>query len=183
VTRLTANLTSSRALVGVAFVVLLGCESGQAPRRRTGETAIPEPTAAAVENVVRVGAPIDSQRRERLATVLKSPAEFEGQTFVVEGNVRRACSRKGCWMELAADATADSPACRVTFKDYAFFVPTDSAGRMAKVQGSIELVKLKARHVEHLAEEGATFQQKAADGSAEEVHFVATGVELRRPSS
>jgi hypothetical protein len=183
VTRDTPNVTFSRALIGAAFLVLLGCESGQAPRRRTSEAVAPRKTAATVENVVRVGAPIDSQRHERLAAVLKSPAEFEGQTFVVEGNVRRACSRKGCWMELAADATASSPACRVTFKDYAFFVPTDSAGRMAKVQGTIELVKLKARHVEHLAEEGATFQQKAADGSAEEVHFVATGVELRRPST
>jgi hypothetical protein len=182
VTHETARLISSRVLFGAAFLILLGCESGQAPRPKNTEAA-PRPAPAAAENVVRVGAPIESQRRERLAAVLKNPADFEGQTFVVEGNVRRACSRKGCWMELAADATPSSPACRVTFKDYAFFVPTDSAGRMAKVQGTIDLVKLKARHVEHLAEEGATFQQKAADGTAEEVHFVATGVELRRPST
>jgi hypothetical protein len=61
-------------------------------------------------------------------------------------------------------------------------VPTDSAGRIAKVEGTLEVAKLKARHVEHLAEEGATFKDKAPDGTVEEVRFVATGVELRRPS-
>lgn len=163
----------------------VSCKSGDGPRRAAPEpTSIPAAPATATPpaDVLRVGAPIESDRRERLATVLGAPERFVGQTVVVEGNVRRACSRKGCWMELAADATQSAPSCRVTFKDYAFFVPTDSAGRIAKVQGTIELAKLKARHVEHLAEEGATFKDKAPDGSAEEVRFVATGVELRRPS-
>ena len=167
------------ALWSGASLLLPACESGDDPRRKP---AAARPAASAAYGVLRVGAPIVSQRKERLVSVLKDPATFAGQTFVVEGNVRRACSRKGCWMELAADATPGAPACRVTFKDYAFFVPTDSAGRMAKVQGTLEVVKLKARHVEHLAEEGATFKDNAPDGTAEEVRFVATGVELRRPS-
>lgn len=172
------------ALLGAGSLVLSGCQGGDGPRR-TPAASSAQPAAATAKPanaVLRVGAPIASQRKERLAAVLKDPSAFAGQTFVVEGNVRRACSRKGCWMELAADATAGAPSCRVTFKDYAFFVPTDSAGRMAKVEGTLEVVKLKARHVEHLAEEGATFKDKAPDGSAEEVRFVATGVELRRPS-
>lgn len=182
-------MTATRALrfagALLAAALLVACKSGDPPRRKPTEpTAQPAPEAAPkpANDVVRVGAPIASQRRERLATVLKDPAAFVGQTLVVEGNVRRACSRKGCWMELAADATASAPACRVTFKDYGFFVPTDSAGRIAKVEGTLEVAKLKARHVEHLAEEGATFKDKAPDGTVEEVRFVATGVELRRPS-
>lgn len=169
----------------LAAALPLGCKSGDQPRRAPAEpTAQPVPPAAPTpaSDIVRAGAPIASGRVERLASVLKDPAAFVGQTLVVEGNVRRACSRKGCWMELAADATASAPSCRVTFKDYGFFVPTDSAGRIAKVEGTIEVAKLKARHVEHLAEEGATFKDKAPDGTVEEVRFVATGVELRRPS-
>lgn len=173
------------ALWSAASLLLPACESGDGPRRNlaaASATGAATQPAKPTDGVLRVGAPISSQRKERLVAVLQDPATFAGQTFVVEGNVRRACSRKGCWMELAADATADAPSCRVTFKDYAFFVPTDSAGRIAKVEGTLELVKLKARHVEHLAEEGATFKDKAPDGTAEEVRFVATGVELRRPS-
>ncbi len=171
------------ALLGAALVV--ACQSGEQRRRDPAEPtarAAPQPPAKARTDVVRVGAPIASERHERLATVLKDPAAFVGQTLVVEGNVRRACSRKGCWMELAADATANAPSCRVTFKDYAVFVPTDSAGRIARTEGTLEAAKLVARHVEHLAEEGATFKDKAPDGTVEEVRFVATGVELRRPS-
>jgi hypothetical protein len=181
----TTRRASTLLSVLLAAAPLAACKSGDQPRRRPSEpTAQPAPqvTPKPSGEIVRVGAPIASERRERLATVLKDPSAFVGQTFVVEGNVRRACSRKGCWMELAADATAGAPACRVTFKDYGFFVPTDSAGRIAKVEGTLEVTKLKARHVEHLAEEGATFKDKAPDGTVEEVRFVATGVELRRPS-
>ena len=68
----------------------------------------------------------------------------------------------------------------MSFKDYGFFVPTDSAGARARVHGIVEVTTVKAGHVKHLEEEGATFSNKAADGTAQEVSLVATGVELRR---
>ena len=98
----------------------------------------------------------------------------------MEGLVRRACSRKGCWMELAAGADKASPGCRVTFKDYGFFVPTDSAGARAKVQGAVMIHKVEPQWVAHMEEEGAHFASKNPDGSANEVRLVATGVELTR---
>jgi hypothetical protein len=83
-------------------------------------------------------------------------------------------------MELAQDKSPSAPACRVTFKDYGFFVPTDSAGAHATVEGQIAVKRVRSSQVRHYEGEGATFPVKHEDGSADEVRFVATGVELRR---
>ncbi len=112
--------------------------------------------------------------------MLEQPEQFAGKSVIVEGEVRRACSRKGCWMELSTSKDAAAPGCRVTFKDYGFFVPTDSAGSSARVEAAVEVARLEPSHVAHLEREGATFAKKAADGSAQEVRLVATGVELWR---
>jgi hypothetical protein len=101
-------------------------------------------------------------------------------TVTVEGSVRKACTRKGCWMELAESPKEGTPGCRVTFKNYGFFVPTDSAGAKARVQGVVEVETLPASSVRHYEEEGAVFAGKQPDGTAKEVRLVATGVELWR---
>jgi 3-oxoacyl-(acyl-carrier-protein) synthase len=65
---------------------------------------------------------------------------------------------------------------RVTFKDYGFFVPTDSAGAKARVQGRLQISQLSAEQAQHLRSEGGSM----AAGAQREVRLVATGVELRR---
>lgn len=109
--------------------------------------------------------------------LLGAPKDFDGKTVAVEAKVRKACSRKGCWMELAAGDK--SPGVRVTFKDYGFFVPLDSAGSTAKVEGLVKVAELSPEKAKHYEAEGA---QVAADkdGKFREVQLVATGVELRR---
>jgi len=106
-----------------------------------------------------------------LAQVLASPKD--GQVVLVEGVIRRACQQRGCWMELAPPGGGDGV--RVTFKDYGFFVPTDSAGAQARVAGKLQISTLSAEQTAHLRSEGA----QVKDGR--EVQLVATGVELRRP--
>jgi len=98
---------------------------------------------------------------------------------ITEGHVQRACSRKGCWMELGEGDTA----CRVTFKDYGFFVPTDSAGAHARVQGRITTQRIEPSRVAHLEGEGARFKNREPDGSATEVQFIASAVQLTRSGS
>jgi hypothetical protein len=146
-------------------------ESG-APSAQAQVNGRPEPK--------RFGEPIRQESVADLTRVLATPKEFKDKHLVVEGTVRRACSRKGCWMELAASGDLAAPGCRVTFKDYGFFVPTDSAGSSARVEANVEVAKLEASHVAHMEQEGAQFRNKQPDGSAEEVRLVATGVELWR---
>jgi hypothetical protein len=140
-----------------------------------------EAPAASAAPAVSYGAPLTlASPRAKLSTLLERPSEFAGKTITVQGKVRRACSRKGCWMELAETLTSQSPGCRVTFKDYGFFVPTDSEGARATVEGEVILKQVPRSRVAHLEAEGATFEHKNPDGSASEVQLVATGVELIR---
>ena len=125
------------------------------------------------------GQPLQPAEAMPLADVLAKPDSFANQTVTVAGQVRKACTRKGCWMELAESTKDGTPGCRVTFKDYGFFVPLDSAGSSARVQGKVEVDTLSASAVRHYEEEGAKFV-KAPDGTAREVRIVATGVELTR---
>ena len=132
------------------------------------------PPAPAPGAVLLRGTPLPKGTPVTVELLLKDA--HEGQMVLVEGTVRRACSRKGCWMELAPAA---GPGVRVTFKDYAFFVPTDSAGARALVAGTVKVTTLSKEHADHLAGEGAVLK-RAADGTAREVQVVASGVELRR---
>jgi hypothetical protein len=162
-----------RAALLLALTLISGCSKSPA----TGT----EPSAQPSVNVERFGAALNSATQSKpLEEVLSNPSGYEGQALTVEGKVRRACSAKGCWMELAKDLNPQSQGCRVTFKDYGFFVPTDSAGASAKVEGVLKLKQVPKGRVTHLEQEGAVFSNKNPDGSANEVQLVATGVELVR---
>lgn len=173
----------------VAAAVAIGFTAGGCATRsrESKDTAKASPSAAASAElatpakVERFGGALPAAApSEAIKDVLSAPERFEGRDVVVTGYVRRACSRKGCWMELAEGPDKNLPGCRVTFKDYGFFVPTDSAGARARVQAALSVSQVAPRMVEHLEQEGATFASKAADGSAREVRLVATGVELFR---
>jgi Domain of unknown function (DUF4920) len=174
-----------RLALGVVVSLLggLACQSSkeqpaQAEASAAPSGAAPSGTPAPARKVY--GAPLGASPAAALSDVLKAPDKFAGQRVTVEGAVRAACTRKGCWMELSEAPDASAPGCRVTFKDYGFFVPTDSAGSKARVDAQVETKVIKPEMVAHLESEGAKFAEKAADGSAREVRLVATGVEMWR---
>ena len=140
--------------------------AAQAPSKETG-------------GVIVRGEKIDGKATVALAELLKSPSLHDGKTVLVEGAVRKACERKGCWMELASSVQDKGPGVRVTFKDYGFFVPVDSAGARAKVKGQVKLAELSEETAKHYESEGALVP-RGPDGKPREVQLVATGVELRR---
>ena len=166
------------ALAGV--VSAFGCKTAAEPAPTAQTQAEAPAPAASAPTRKSFGAPLAGAKTVALADVLKAPDKFAEQSVLVEGEVRRACTRKGCWMELSEGQDPTAPGCRVTFKDYGFFVPTDSAGSKARVEAKVESKVLKPSLVTHMEEEGAKFADKEPDGSAREVRLVATGVELWR---
>jgi hypothetical protein len=166
----------------VALVLLaapLACRS--TPPAATPPAAAPP--AAARPAVKTYGQALTAGQSLPVATLVEKPDSYAGKAVTVEGTVRAACTNKGCWLELAeSDKTGAGapPGCRVTFKDYGFFVPTNSAGSRARVQGTFELATVSAARVRHLEQEGAAFASKQPDGTARELRLVATGVELWR---
>jgi hypothetical protein len=176
---LTFSHCACVALLGALF----GCQAKSVPSK-PGAAALPAPAAVpsgvASAPAKAFGAPISAGPVLSLADVLASPERFRDQAITVEGHVRSACTRRGCWMEVAESADPKLPGCRVTFKDYGFFVPTDSAGSRAKVQGTLGVDTLPPERVAHLESEGGQFPHKNPDGSVDELRLVANGVELWR---
>lgn len=176
--KLSARVTSS---VSALFLLAAACKSGEPSPASEGASP---PAGASVDKQASkassYGSAIEPGKEANLAQVLAKPQQFAGKTVTVEGEVRRVCKKMGCWMELATERSDSAPGCRVFFGAHQFFIPKDSDGAHARVQGEVQIRKVQASFVEHLEEEGASFKEKNPDGTADEVRLVATGVELKR---
>jgi len=128
--------------------------------------------AFAGDDVVKRGAAISPDATVvPLAQVLAKPDAFTKDPVVTEGEIKAACTKMGCWMQLDG--------VRVTFKDYGFFVPKDSKGMKARVEGVVAIKTLSKDEADHLEGEGAKLARNE-DGTAREISFIANGVELRK---
>ncbi len=181
------NRPSATWLLGLALIASSACQSSKSEQESDTSSSESSASASAAaeapkaqDAVIRRGAPLGDAPTHALAAILKDPKQFEGKTIKTTGLVRKACSNKGCWMELAESKKKGTPGCRVTFKDYGFFVPLDAAGSQATLQGEVQMKTISKSHVDHYESEGAVFTDKNEDGSANEVRLVAAGVELVR---
>jgi len=128
-------------------------------------------------SVVLRGQPLSDRPAVAVSEVVSNPDKYAKESVLLEGVIDTACERKGCWMQLAAQK--DGPGLRVTFKDYGFFIPLDARGMKARAEGVVSVKTLTKEESEHLESEGAKLS-RSADGTAREISFVASGVELRR---
>ncbi len=125
--------------------------------------------------IVKRGEPLGDSPAAQFADVLKEPSKYAGKRVRVEGVVERVCQAEGCWMQITPQSGVEGV--RVTFKNHSFFVPKDSKSMKFRAEGEFAVKVLSKEQVDHLVEDGAVFKRKD-DGTANEVSFVATGVEL-----
>ena len=77
-----------------------------------------------------------------------APEKFSGKEVCVKGEVTAVCKAKGCWMTMAGKKTTSRA--RVTFKDYAFFVPMDVKGKKVRLHGYLEEFSLSREEADEL---------------------------------
>jgi hypothetical protein len=96
----------------------------------------------------------------------------------LSGKIDAVCQKKGCWMELK---NTDGTSMRVTFKDYAFFMPKDASGRTAIVDGIAKIeVTSVADLQEYAKDDGKNKEEIAAiTEPLSELVFEAKGVILK----
>jgi hypothetical protein len=82
---------------------------------------------------------------------------------------------QGCWMQIAPKAGAAGV--RVSFLHHKFFVPKDSERLKFMAEGEFSVKVLSKEEADHLVGDGAKLARNS-DGTADEINFVATGVEL-----
>lgn len=165
-----------------ACLLVLCCALCAAAQQSPQPAPTPEPCAEETPKtiklpaVVKRGVPIGDEERVAFADALKEPQKYAGRAVVVEGVVDRVCKMEGCWMEIAP--RAGEPTIRITFKNHGFFVPKDADGLKFRAAGEFTVTKLDRAMVEHLVKEDGAKVKTNPDGTADEVTFVATGVEL-----
>lgn len=111
-----------------------------------------------------------------LADAVKRKDELAGKDVLVKAEVTQVCQQMGCWLTLKdKDASV-----RVTFKDYSFTVPKDSAHRIATVQGKLIEKEISAAEARTLAkEQGKTAAEVAKiQAPVKRVAFESTGLTL-----
>ena len=93
----------------------------------------------------------------------------------LQGKIIKTCPKKGCWMSL--DTGTDT--LFVRFRDYGFFVPTDSvSGKKAIVEGDLFIDTISIEMLKHYAEDEGKSEEEIAliKSPSYNLNFTADGV-------
>jgi hypothetical protein len=162
-----------------AALLLCACATGAAAQEaHHGQHSKQESTSADSGRVLRGEAIGADTQRVAFADALKEPQKYADKTVVIEGVVRRVCQAEGCWMEIGPKAEGKGDgSVRVTF-DHKFTIPKDAAPMNFRAEGTLRVKPLSKEAVEHLVKDDGAKIKTNPDGTADEVTFLATGVEL-----
>jgi hypothetical protein len=115
-------------------------------------TRLSDPVAVTADAEI-FGAPLDeSAKPMSLAALLDSPDEYVDTAVRVEARISQVCQKKGCFMI----ATSGDKAVRISFRDYAFFVPTDTGGKTVTLTGTVVERVLSEEQAAHFRQDAGS---------------------------
>jgi hypothetical protein len=106
--------------------------------------------------------------------IINDPTAYKDKTILVSGRISDVCQKKGCWTVLQEGDLS----MRIRFKDYGFFVPMDSSGRQAFVEGVVKVETLSQGEARHFAGESIGGDPSQIHGPQREIGFTASGVRI-----
>ncbi len=158
-----------RYLVFAAILFVAACNT------KTTEQVATTEGQASTENeaVASFGADISVDGAVDIKTAINN---FSGDSAMVKvsGNIVEVCQAKGCWLTLETGAEP----VRVTFKDYGFFVPKDSDGSLAVMDGILKKEEVSVETLRHYAQDAGKSQEEIDAITEPELKFTfeASGV-------
>lgn len=104
-------------------------------------------------------------------------ASTDSMPAKITGTVGEVCQKKGCWMMLVP-AQAGQAEMRITFKDYAFFMPKDLTGKKVVLDGFAFVEMTSVDDLRHYAEDAGKpkAEIEAITEPKREISFEAAGV-------
>ncbi len=133
--------------------------------------------AAVPQDGKHFGALVTAKNAISYDQLIPKMAKIDSMPAKVTGQVVAVCQKKGCWMTLQS-AQPGRPEMRVTFKDYAFFMPKDLSGRQVVVDGFARVETTPVDVLRHLAEDAGKSPEEIAriTEPKRELTFEAAGV-------
>jgi len=110
-----------------------------------------------------------------LISLINSSTNLENKNVVVKTSIAEVCEKKGCFFV----AQEGKMAARVTFKDYGFFIPTDSKGKNVTIIGIFSKKIVSEDKAKHYAEDAGKESSKIK-GEQVEYSIVASSIILNK---
>lgn len=156
----------------VAFIFACG---NSTPKQ---EAAANSTAAASTATEQYFGDKITADSAQPIAEMKNLMGDQTEMKMKITAPVDAVCQKKGCWMDLK---TADGEPIRVTFKDYAFFVPKDAAGKEAIVEGVAKVEETSVADLQEYAKDAGKSKEEIAaiKEPKKELVFEASGVILK----
>ena len=121
------------------------------------------------------GAPLDlTLPRMGLSALVEQADAYLGKAVLVDAQVAKVCQKKGCFFV----AQEGGATLRVSFRDYGFFVPTDSGGKQVTLAGQLVQRELTPAEARHFAADAMTGEGTFPAGTVYEI--VADAVRIPR---
>ncbi len=113
-----------------------------------------------------------------VAELKKYMKDSDSVQIKLVGEIVANCQSSGCWMDLQID---ENTPLKVTFKDYAFFIPLDSKGKIAYVEGFAKKDLIPVETLRHYAMDEGKSKEEITQITEPEMSYVfeASGVLLK----
>ncbi|MDR9415622.1 MAG: DUF4920 domain-containing protein [Gracilimonas sp.] len=108
-----------------------------------------------------------------LKELIESENDISDKQVTIETEIAEVCQKKGCFFV----ANDEGYSARITFKDYSFFIPTDSKGKTVMLKGTFKIKELSQDQAKHYAEDAGQDPDEI-EGPQKEYSFVATSVKI-----
>ncbi len=127
------------------------------------------------------GAVVDKTKLVDVADILAKPQSYLQQQVTVKGTVEAVCQKKGCWMQLAADA--NQPTFRIKVKDGDMVFPVSAKGKTAYASGKLDPIEMDLEstrdYLAHKAlEQGESFDPNSVTQAITLYQLVPVAVEI-----
>lgn len=140
------------------FVMLFACKSNK-------------------ENYLSIGEKITEQEavnKEAMAALYDAMKPGDTVNVKFSSTVNEVCQSKGCWMKM----DLGEKEAMIKFKDYAFFMPKDIAGKEVILNGKAFIEEMSIEDQKHFAEDAGKSEDEIADikENKRTLSFISDGV-------
>ena len=118
-------------------------------------------------NELNLGETLTLDSVTAVSEINKNPEKYLGERVLIEGLVINVCAKRGCWVDIASDLPFEKIQVKVVDGEIVF--PMEAKGRLARVEGIPEEMKLTKEQAirmgTHRAEEqGTSFDPSSIAG-------------------
>jgi hypothetical protein len=134
---------------------------------------------ASTDKKITLGDSFSAKKTYSVQECTSNSALCKDKKIKLTGIVAKVCQSKGCWFELKGNSETSV---RITSLGYKFFVPKDTSGMLATVEGVFEESETPAETAQHFEDDrvkGTSEKPKKITMPIKEFKLAATSVELK----